>query len=282
MACTLHPSSTYLPLKITDARGKETYLDNGPATVLWPWDALNFLWRSGHLEQWICDDPSVAAQTTVEYWAHVQNLPFFQLLGLQDLQNHPCIPLYFHADGVKIYRSQKCWVYSLSSACRKGHSTKTKLVFITVREGSVWKEKTHDSIGKFVGYMCDTLQSGLYPAADEFGVPFSPGSEEHHRAGTPFAPGWRGAFFGFKGDWEARQMIHKLQRYYNSTWICEHCMASRRPEWTFGDLRPWAHCLSVRFTHEQFLMISAWNKRSSWRCVRGWTIDRNLEAAYMD
>ncbi|CAK9081171.1 Membrane-associated progesterone receptor component 1 (mPR), partial [Durusdinium trenchii] len=64
MACTLHPSSTYLPLKITDARGKETYLDNGPATVLWPWDALNFLWRSGHLEQWICDDPSVAAQTT--------------------------------------------------------------------------------------------------------------------------------------------------------------------------------------------------------------------------
>lgn len=279
LACTLHPSSTYLPLKIVNVKGEETHVDQGSATILWPWDSLNYLWRSGHFDQWVCDDPQLAESTAVQYWERVQEQDFFERLGLEDWRTRPCIPLCFHADGVKIYKNQKCWVYSMSSACRKGPSIKTKLVIITIREATILKDRTHDAVGRLMGYICDTLQSGLYPEKDEFGQPFSPGTEEHGRANTPFAFGWRGAFFAFKGDWEAKYMIHKLSRYYNATFICERCMASRKPEWTFGDLRPWASCLSVRFTHDQFLMISPWNKRSSWSCVRGWTIERNLEAA---
>ena len=68
-----------------------------------------------------------------------------------------------------------------------------------------------------------------------------------------------------------------MQRHYNATWICEHCLASRQDAFTFGDFREEAACLRVRFSHEDFLMLNNPSKQSSWVCVEGWTKDRNLE-----
>ena len=184
---------------------------------------------------------------------------------------------FFHTDGVKIYKSQKAWVYSISSACRKGQSLLTKLVFILIREAMIIKGKSHDSIGRLVGYIVDTLMTGKFPTHDHLGCKFSPGSEQELRAGQDFAGGWSMAFAGFKGDWEARAIVHKLTRYYRTTFICEHCMASYKPEFTFADFRPDANSQLVRFSHNDFLMLNPPHDQSSWVCVKGWTKDRNLE-----
>ena len=174
---------------------------------------------------------------------------------------------------------KKAWVYSMSSTCRKGTSISTKLVFILLREAEIIKGRSHDAVGKLVGYIVDTLMTGAFPLLDHEGNKFAQGSVQSQRAGQAFAGGWSMAFAGFKGDWEARAMVHKLTRYYRTTFICEHCMASYKDEFTFGDFRPNANSQVIRFSHDDFLMLNPPNDQSSWTCVKGWTKDRNLEEA---
>lgn len=141
----------------------------------------------------------------------------------------------------------------------------------------VIKGKSHDAVGKLIGYMVDVMMTGCFPSVDHEGNVFPQGSPQSQRAGAPFASGWSMAFAGFKGDWEARVIVHKLTRYYRTTFICEHCMASYKPEFTFADFRLNANSQSKRFTHREFLMLGPPDDQSSWAHVRGWTKDRNLE-----
>jgi hypothetical protein len=265
-----------IPLKVTNQHGDEIEVMDCSTSILWPWDFLAWMWEAGVFLQWVSDDPLAASDRTVEYWSHCTHLDFFQRLDIQPDQFGTTIPLYFHADGVKIYKAQKAWVYSVSSACRKGASLKTKLVIIILRESRTIKEKSHDAIGNLMGYITKTLMSGCFPRVKPNGSPFEPGSPEALRGGKPYAGGWCGAFAGFKGDWEARVVIHKSKRNYLSTWICDHCMASRLPDFTFGDFRMNANCLNHRFTHEEYMILQG-EKQSSWKSVPGWTKDRNLE-----
>jgi hypothetical protein len=275
-ACTVHPAEVRIPLKITNDQGDDVEIMDCPTSILWPWDFFSWMWEAGCLLQWVADDPTTASNQTEQYWKHCSHLDFYKRLDLQDDQLGSTIPLFFHADGVKIYKAQKAWVYSISSACRKGGSLKTKLVVIILRENRVIKEKSHDAVGKLMGYVTDTLMSGCFPQLGPDGNPFPPGSQEEQRAGQLYAGGWCAAFAGFKGDWEARVVIHKSKRSYNSTWICDHCMASRLPDFTFGDFNMDANCLNHRFTHEEYMILQG-EKQSSWRFVKGWTKDRNLE-----
>ena len=234
------------------------------------------MWETNSFLQWVSDDATQASNAVGEYWKQCSHLDFFQRLDLPPDQLRTTVPLFFHADGVKIYKAQKAWIYSVSSATRKGGSLKTKLVIILLRENRIIKEKSHDAVGRLMGYVTDTLMTGCFPKVDANDNPFPAGTKEYLRAGAPFAGGWCAAFAGFKGDWEARVTIHKSKRSYNSTWICDHCLASRDPDFTFGDFRMNANCLAHRFTHEEYMILQG-DKQSSWRFVKGWTKDRNLE-----
>jgi hypothetical protein len=274
--CTIHPDTVGVPLLVTNESGDEIESVSDTA-IIWPWDFFAHLDETGKFLQWISDDPNSASTRTIEYWSHCEGLDFFRRLDLPPERYGSCVPLYFHTDGVKVYKNQKAWVYSISSACRKGPSMATKLVFILVRDNMVVKGKTHDAIGKLAGYICDTLMSGCFPSLDHEGNQFDPGSQAFRRAGQTFASGWSMAFTGFKGDWEARVIVHKLTRYYRSKYICEHCMASYSKDFTFADFRPDAASQSVRFSHDQFLLLNPQHDQSSWQHVKGWTKDRNLE-----
>lgn len=277
--CQILPDSVDLPLQLTNQHGDEVEMMKDTA-IIWPWDFFSYLWGEGKFLQWVADNPKDAGERTTEYWKHCENLDFFQRIGLPPERFGSCVPLFFHTDGVKIYKNQKAWVYSISSACRKGQSILTKMVFILVREAMIIKGKSHDAIGKIVGYIVDTLMTGKFPTHDHLGCKFPLGSKQDIRAGQAFAGGWSMAFAGFKGDWEARAIVHKLTRYYRTTFICEHCMASYKPEFTFADFTPNANSQLVRFSHDDFLMLNPPADQSSWLCVKGWTKDRNLEDAY--
>ena len=274
--CTVHPDEVQIPLKVTNEHGDDIEVLDCTTSILWPWDIFEWIWDTGYFLQWISDDPKTASDRTEEYWLHCAHLNFFKELNLQRDQLRNTVPLFIHADGVRIYKAQKAWVYSISSSCRKGGSLKTKLVVIVLRENRIIKEKSHDAVGLLMAYICDTLMSGQFPKLRPDGTAFPPGSKEAKRIGKFFAGGWRFAFAGFKGDWEARVVIHKSKRNYNSTWICDHCMASRVPDFTFGDFRMSASCLNHRFTHAEYLIMQG-DKQSTWRYVKGWDKDRNLE-----
>lgn len=276
--CSVHPDEVQIPLKVVSGEGDEIEVENCTTAILWPWDFFSWMWETGTFLQWVSDEAQAASNRTEEYWLQSSHLDFFKRLDLPRDQLRHTVPLCFHADGVRIYKAQKAWIYSVSSACRKGGSLKTKLVLIIIRESRLIKERTHDAVGALIGYITATLQSGAFPTLDPAGHPFPPDSTQAKRAGKPFANGWRGAFCSFKGDWEARALLHKSRRSYNSTWICDHCLASRVPEFSFGDLRMTASCHNLRFTHEQYMILQG-AKQSSWKCVKGWTKDRNLDDA---
>ena len=275
----IHPSSVNLPLLVTTDSGDEVETMKDTA-ILWPWDFFAHLTNAGKFHEWISDDPRTASSRVRDYWTHCEHLEFFDGLHLQPEEYGSTVPLFFHTDGVKIYKNQKAWVYSLSSACRKGSSTTTKFVFVLFRDNMAIKNKTHDSVGHLVGYMVDTMMTGRFPLVDYLGNPFEPGSLDSMRAGRPFAEGWKLAFAGFKGDWEARVVVHKMSRYYRTTYICEHCMASYKDDFTFGDFNAGAASQTLRFNHREFLALNPQNDQSSWTCVKGWTKDRNLEETY--
>lgn len=207
---------------------------------------------------------------------------FFEELKLPDPSH--TIPLVWHADGVKIFRNQKAWVYSYSSMVKKSDvAIANKMVFLILKESAMSKPHTHDAVGKIIGYASKVLQSGLYPSTDYLGNPFAVDSIEYARVGKPFALSnaepeprpWRAAFCAWKGDLEARAQIHKLVRNYMSNAICEHCPASRTI--TYGDFSQHAAWRVARFTHSQLLDMTPVERHSSWLHVPGWTKDRNLD-----
>ncbi|CAE7521097.1 unnamed protein product [Symbiodinium sp. CCMP2592] len=266
-----------LPLRVSEKDG--TAVDEVRDTAItWPWDVLNWLHRNDKLFQWASNDPNpdkVQAMNT-EYWTRLGNEESVKLLDLKDPAT--TFPIFWHADGVRVYKHQKCWVYSYSCALKKGPSLSSKLLLLLVRETLLVKPRTHDRIGEVVGWIQRVLQSGKYPDKDINGQSWPIGSREEGLANLEFAGGYKFAFSAFKGDWEARVLIHKLQRSYNHTNICEHCPACKSNNaFNYRNFSPDAAYLDVSFTHAQYLLMTPPEFHSSWLNVPGWTKDRNLE-----
>ena len=211
----------------------------------------------------------------------MQHLDFYPKLGLREEDWPHCIPLSWHVDGVKVYRSQKAWVYSFGCCTRKGPSIDTKLLFLLFREQEMLKPDTHDEIGAIIAYVMRVLMTGMFPDVQWDGAPWPEKSLEFKRAGQPFAGGWRACFAAFKADLEARAMVHKMVRNWSCNSICEHCLASKLPELSYGDFSDGASYMQFMLTHDEFLELNPPHRQSSWINVPGWTKDRNLDVPYM-
>ena len=266
-----------LPLRIPEMDGSIVN-KNQAVAITWPWDLLNWLHKENHLLSWACNTPNsnrLFRENTL-YWETLASEESVKNLKLQDPGR--TIPIFWHTDGVRVYKQQKCWIYSYSSALKKGPSLSSKLMMLLVRETLIWKPFTHDRIGEIVGWVQGVLQSGRFPATDFNGDPWPEGSAEAGRANELIAAGYMFAFSGFKGDWEARVVVHKLQRSYNHNNICEHCPATKLDTaFNYRNFALDAPYLDVRFTHAQFMMMTPPQLQSSWQTVPGWTKDRNLE-----
>ena len=210
-----------------------------------------------------------------DYWRHVRDQDFTKSLDLSEPGK--TIPLVWHTDGVKIYKNQKVWIYSYSSMVRKsGVSIENKGVLAIIRDSTLAKPQTHDTMAELIGWICKTLQTGRYPVTDWQGNPWPQKSREHKLAGQYFTTGqWRACFSAFKGDLEARVLVHKMIRNYMANMICEHCPAGKLL--SYADFRRNAPWTSVRFSHQDFLDLNPPHRQSAWTNVPGWTKERNLE-----
>lgn len=257
-------------------------LHNRKNGVLWPWDFLSTLWNSpGHVDffEWVHDPKDQASMRCSEYWDRVSHLPFFAELNLENPAM--TIPLSWHVDGVKVYKTHKAWCYSHASALKKGPSINSKSLFLLFRDGDMIKPFTHDAVAKLISYAMDVLQSGRYPEKDEQGKRFPDGSVQAEKSGAYFAGGWSAAFACFKGDLEARVMVHKLVRSWNSDSICERCLASKLPQFSyanFSDNAPYMDCL---LDHDQIVLLNPPGKTSEWIHVKGWDYSRNLDEPWL-
>ena len=263
--CVVQPST--FPLRTTDGVRD--------ASVLWPWDLLHLLWSTGKLLAWVHEPEEEAPSRVTEYWQHMQRLPFYKDLKLTNPSK--TIPISWHVDGVKVYRTQKAWVYSCASCIRKGCSLDSKLLTCLFRDSHMLKPDTHDDVGMLIAYIMCVLETGRYPDRDPCGQRFKRGTREHGLAGHEFAGGWTFAFAAFKADLEARVMVHKYNRNWASDFICEHCPAGKKDPFNYRDFSDNAGYMECQFDHQQYLMLAPLGKTSVWTNVRGWHKDRNVE-----
>ena len=264
-----------LPLRVPQPDGgiKKTVKSTA---INWPWDMLNWLHVHDKLFSWASNNTDKVSQEAKEYWDRLSGEESVQMLQLEEPER--TLPVYWHADGVRVYKQQKCWIYSFGCALKKGPSLSSKLFMLLVRENLVWKPFTHDRIAELIGWIQGVLQRGVFPEHDFEGNAWPRGSPEAEKANRPFAGGYKLAFSGFKGDWEARVLLHKLPRSYNHNYICEHCPASKLSgAFNYRNFAPDAPYLQAQFTHNQYLLMTPPELRSSWTHVPGWTKDRNLE-----
>ena len=191
-----------------------------------------YMWDSpGHsdLFSWVHDPKDEASHRCEEYWNRVSHLPFYKKLVIKNPGK--TIPLSWHMDGVKVYKTHKVWAYSHSSAIRKGQSIDTKTLFLLFRDSDVVKPHTHDAVAKLIAYTMDVLQSGVFPYNDLWrkSIPTNFKTSPNGQ-GLTLLVGWCAAFACFKADLEGRVLAHKLARNWASDSICEHCLASKLPE----------------------------------------------------
>lgn len=269
--CDLHPDRTRLDVNDPDHQ----------SGVIWPWNLLHWMYENNKFLSWVHDDPNLAHQSVGEFWNHVSHLPFYGELQLE----HPewTVPIAWHCDGVKVFKTHKVWVYSMSACTRKGPSIDTKLLFLILRDTLIVKDKTHDSVGRLIAYCMDVLMSGNYPQKRPDGTDFPPNSLEAQRANTPFCNGWKFAFAAWKGDLEARVICHKLVRNWAADSICEHCLASKiNNGFGYTDFTDNAAYFECMLSHDDFVLLNPPNKQSAWLAVRGWQKDRNLDEPWTD
>ncbi|CAK9092566.1 Uncharacterized protein SCF082_LOCUS43560 [Durusdinium trenchii] len=264
----------YLKEVVNEEGDTELKLVDHKVAILWPWDVFHFMDQRNALEGWIADKPEKASLKVSEYWHKVRGEDFYSTLQLTEPER--TVPIVFHVDGVRIYKQQESWIYSYSSMTKKGGSTvENKIVLCLVRDALVAKPQTHDALAKIVACVCTVLQTGRYPCKDFYGQDWPAGSKEAERANSEFASGWRGAFSAFKGDLQARVMIHKLCRNYMANLCCEHDFAGKLL--TYGDFGPAAAWKHTRLTHSQFIELNPPNKQTAWVAVPGWRKERNLD-----
>ena len=225
---------------------------------------------------------SIRAVAAQEYCSKVSHLPFFEKLEITQEDWSRTIPISWHTDAVRVYKSQKAWIYSFSAMTRKGRSIDTKMLTLLFREHDQFKPGTHDDVGTLIGWIMEVLRTGRFPLKDMRGRDWPHGSSERAHAGLQYAGGWRCAFAAFKADLEARVQVHKLVRNWASNSICEHCLASKLPTLNYANFRDDAPFLDHIFTHAEFLLLNPPHRQSSWMCVRGWDKDRNLDEPCLD
>ena len=111
-----------------------------------------------------------------------------------------------------------------------------------------------------------------------YGEPLDLGSVRHRQRGLPLADGWTGCFAGFKADLKARVECHRFRRTFQSTSLCDLCLAQQPFKnsdntlnaFDFTDGAAWRDTMistSVYLRHDP--------RPSPWTAIRGWCLELN-------
>ena len=191
-----------------------------------PHELLHVLHEHGCMEALMCPG---GTSTLDDFW---QNASKFEwgLVHPQLPDSARLLPVIWHNDGVEVHKNQEHIVFSWGSLL--GTSTHvldrkfllTSLPYKHVRDRA-WRTSAFSEIARFVAWLHEVLSSGIMPATGFYNEELT--GQRAEWAGRPVAGPWRFAFVGCKGDGKARVETHQFRRNYNSTYICEACLATQ-------------------------------------------------------
>ena len=173
-------------------------------------------------------------ETVSNFWEKTAHLEWAKRHpGLQRLRDagllHRTLPLFFHQDGVEVYRDTEANMWSWGCGLTNQNTVESKF-FMTF----LWQTQIFDhdlrlaaniEICKFIDWSLKICEEGVGPSKGFYGEDFDPRSVFHRLKGQELFQGWRAIFAGWKGDGKARKQENHFSRAYDSTWICMNCAA---------------------------------------------------------
>ena len=181
------------------------------------------------------------------FWDHAVNLdwalahPGVQRLRAESLLGKT-VPLFFHQDGVEIFRDAEANIWSWGSALSSQNSADTKFCLGFVWEVAMPNKRVRFEVNqefcKFIDWCLNICESGLGPQRGFYGEDFAPNSAHAALRGKVLFNGLRAIYAGWKGDGKARKNENNFARAWECTyivvWIVRLVNLSRMESHNFG------------------------------------------------
>ena len=135
------------------------------------------------------------------------------------------------------------------------------------------KDNIHDLVARVTIWSMRAALKGKWPSLGAFGEPLE--GPRAAKAGEQLAGGYRLAYHGFKADAKARREMHRFNRTYGHSKICETCFAERPnvkgdPLLTFKNFYPDAAHLMTELSHRDYVASS--DRLSPWENMPGFHV----------
>jgi len=154
------------------------------------------------------------------------------------------------------------WSWSSAHTAGGGSPWDTKFPILLLQNSRFQSKRARDGVfgkmAEFIAWELKVLESGVMPDTGFDGEPFDARSFRGELAGTPIAEGFYAAFAGIKGDRKSRKENHRFKRCWNSTFICDRCLAAQPfkhglEELSYGDCCEGALWTRTFLSHELYL-----------------------------
>ena len=161
-----------------------------------------------------------------------------------------CIPCGIHGDDAGVFQNEKVLVLTWGSVARELLTLDSRILFSAVQFAHAVPDMTIPVLYEVLTWSLNVMSSGVFPAADHRGVPFS---ETYHPqrfalAGSNLTDAsFVGVWSEMRGDWKFQVEALELEANYQATWCCHLCRANKKiKRLYFTQFRRNAH---IRRTH---------------------------------
>lgn len=215
------------------------------------------------------------------FWDKTSHMKWSQAhAGVQALKSmgrlSRTLPLFFHQDGVEVFRGVEANMWSWASGLSHGNTVETKFPILFVWEHSMPNHRLRLAVNRevcnYINYCMEALERGSWPLKGFYGEELNSGARARMK-GQPLCGGaWHALFAGWKGDGKARKVENNFSRGWDSTFICFECAAAapfkNGPyELHYTHVGPNALWRETRIPHTMYM---ATDGSSPWALVRGW------------
>ena len=163
------------------------------------------------------------------YWKWAKTLEWGQehpaLQGKTDEQLSRLIPLMLHVDGAEIFRNSEFYIFSFRSPLAEGAPYDIIFPFLLARHSHMHdvacKNRVFERACELFNWSICVAEDGVGPSTGFHGEPNS------RFAGQELAGGYRACYVGTKHDSKANMELHRDSQWYNCTYICSDCYATK-------------------------------------------------------
>ena len=214
----------------------------------------------------------------LEFWTYAKTTEWgkahIALQGASDEKLSKMLPIVWHMDGFEVHSNAEHYAWSCESILSSSDLWECKLPVAIIPHRRMQLKQTRKKVFKvmaeFIGFVMRIWCIGLLPPLGFYNESL------HHRAlepNTEIARGWTTAFAGLKGDAKARREMHNYKRHYNSTFLCEDCLACQwfknAPKHLYyGDFGDGAFHKKTRISHDVY--VASELQLTPWLSVPGW------------